>query len=60
MVVAYDKAPKDILVILNLANTYRSVGDKAVALRYYKLVLSSAPPEDMKSEAEAAISELNK
>jgi len=60
LLIAYQKAPKDSIVILNLANTYRRLGDKKEAERYYKLVLASKPSEDIKAEAEASLREITK
>jgi len=60
LLIAYQKAPNDSIVILNLANTYRRLGDKKEAERYYKLVLASKPSEDIKAEAEASLREITK
>lgn len=60
LLIAYQKAPNDSIVILNLANTYRRLGDKKEAERYYKLALASKPPEDIKAEAESSLREITK
>lgn len=60
LLIAYQKAPNDSIVILNLANTYRRLGDKKEAERYYKLAIASKPSEDIKAEAESSLREINK
>lgn len=52
------KAPDDTLMMLNLANAYRRLGDNAQAVATYRLILTKSPPEDIKSECEAGIREL--
>lgn len=60
LLLAYERAPKDNLILLNLADAYRRTADKAAALKYYKLVLANSPPDDLKADAQAAINELGK
>jgi len=60
LLIAYQKAPSDSIVILNLANTYRRLGDKKEAELYYKLALASKPSEDIKAEVESSLREINK
>ncbi len=56
--IALEKAPGDTLVMFNLGDTHRKMGDKASAKRYYEMILSSNPPEDMKPEVEKALRSL--
>jgi tetratricopeptide (TPR) repeat protein len=60
LLIACEKAPNDSIVMLNLASTYRRLGNKKEAKRYYKLALASKPSEDIKAEAESALREINK
>lgn len=60
LLVAHQKAPKDSIVIMNLADAYRRLGDKKEAERYYKLALAIAPSAEAKAEVEAALLEINK
>jgi len=52
------KAPHDTLMMLNLANAYRRLGDNAQALETYRLILTKSPPEDIKGECEEWIKDL--
>lgn len=60
LLAALAKAPKDTIVIFNLADMYRADGDKANALKYYKQVLALKPDAEMKKSAQAAVAELGK
>lgn len=59
LLIAHQKAPKDSIVILNLADAYLRLGDKKEAKRYYKLALALAPSKALKTEIEAALLEIN-
>lgn len=52
------KDPDDTLMMLNLANAYRRLGENAQALETYRLILTKSPPEDIKGECEEWIKDL--
>lgn len=60
LLIAHQKVPSDSIVILNLANAYRRLGDKKEAMRFYNLVLASEPSEDIKEEAESSLRDIEK
>lgn len=60
LLIAHQKAPRDALVLFNLATTCRASGDNASALKYFEQVVSLNPDEEMKHSARLAIAELRK
>ena len=60
LLTAHAKAPKDAIVIFNLADMYRTTGDKTNALKYYRKVLALNPDTEMKKSAQTAIAGLEK
>ena len=60
LLIAHQKAPKDALVLFNLATTCRASGDDASALRYFEQVMSLNPDEQMKHSVRLAIADLKK
>lgn len=60
LLIAHQKAPKDALVLFNLATTCRAIGDNANALKYFEQVMPLTPDEQMKHSARLAIAELRK
>jgi tetratricopeptide (TPR) repeat protein len=60
LLAAHQKAPKDALVLFNLATTCRASGDNSSALKYFEQVVTLSPDEEMKNSAKLAIAELRK
>lgn len=57
---AHEIAPNDQIVTMNLANTYRRLGDTAKAERYFKQVLAAKPDKEIREMAESALSDMKK
>jgi tetratricopeptide (TPR) repeat protein len=55
---ALEISPDDTLVVLNLADSYRRMGDKGAAKGYYERVLSSKASAEERAEARRALVEL--
>lgn len=60
LLAAHQKAPKDTIILFNLATTYRSSGDTANAVKYFEQTLASSPDKETKKAAAQALAELRK
>jgi len=57
---AHEKAPKDTLILMNLADQYRRQGMNAEAIAAYRKVVSADPDGELAADAQAALKELEK